>query len=80
MNPTDRDDYEAVLARIEELEAANAQLSAENDALRAPERSEEEPPPRTVVITIKPWEWAFVGGSGLVLLVLALVQACNGGS
>jgi hypothetical protein len=39
-------DHEAVLARIAELEAANARLTAENDALRrqATELVELEPP------------------------------------
>jgi hypothetical protein len=63
---------EAVLARIAELEAHNARLAAENEALSkgsVPERVEDEPPHRPFIDRTG---WIVLGG---VLLLLAIVGA-----
>jgi hypothetical protein len=73
MNPND---HETVLARIAELESTNARLTAENEALRAPERIEEEPAPRRSP-PMKGSDWLTFAVSGLFLLLMGLYQWCT---
>lgn len=78
MTPIDRHDHDAVLSRIAELEAANARLARENEALRAPpEQTEAEPPYRGIFGKRTPRDWVIVA---TVLSLTGLLRFCIGDS